>query len=279
MLAETGAAAGSSGSLLDAGRVAQAAGLPAPAVRVVAEADSTNRVLMEAAWPSAPAAPVVFIARRQTAGRGRLGRTWVSGDDDSLTMSVALELTLSAAGGRLPALSVLAGIEVAECLARRVAGLALKWPNDLQRHGRKVAGLLCESRVFGDRIRVVAGLGVNLLPAPDRLDAVGQPAGALFDDAQSMPERSELAGELAGALIAAIAGDSRPLPPLSVRWARFDALAGLTVDMISGGLVRDSGVARGIDDGGALRVETGAGERLISVGEVSVRPSPGGAPA
>lgn len=279
MLAEAGAAAGSARGPLDAARIAQQAGLPLPAVRVVDEVDSTNRVLMEAAWPAQPAGPVVLVARRQTAGRGRLGRTWVSGADDSLTMSVALELTLAGAGGRLAVLPVLAGVGVAECLAGRVSGLALKWPNDLQRQGRKVAGLLCESRLFGDRIRVVAGLGINLLPDPGRLDAVGQPAGALFDDPRAMPPRSELAGELAGALIAALAGDARGLPPLSIRWARFDALAGLAVDMIAGGVVRDSGVARGIDDGGALRLDTASGQRLVSVGEVSVRRSAGGAPA
>jgi BirA family biotin operon repressor/biotin-[acetyl-CoA-carboxylase] ligase len=274
MLADAGADAGPSRHALDAARIARSAGLPQAAVRVLDEIDSTNRALMEAGWPPVPADPVLLVARRQTAGRGRLGRTWISGDDDSLTMSVALELALPDAASRLAALPVLAGVGLAECLADRVDGLALKWPNDLQRRGRKVAGLLCESRLFGERIRVVAGLGINLLPAPHRLDALGQPAGALFDDPQAMPARSRLAGELAGVLIAAIAGESRARAPLHARWARFDALAGRPVDILSGGVVRDHGVAVGIDEGGALRLSTDAGLRLISAGEVSVRRRP-----
>lgn len=166
MLADAGVDAGSAGRALDPARIARAAGLPPAAVSVVDEVDSTNRVLMEAGWPPVPAAPVLLVARRQTAGRGRLGRTWISGGDDSLTMSVALELSLGDAGERLAALPVLAGVGLAECLADRVGDLALKWPNDLQRAGRKVAGLLCESRLFGDRVRVVAGLGSTCCRRP-----------------------------------------------------------------------------------------------------------------
>jgi len=264
---------------LDAAAIARIAGLPEAAVRVLDSVDSTNRVLMDEAWPAQPAAPCVLIARRQTAGRGRLGRVWLSGADDSLTMSVALELPLAGALGRLGALSVVAGLAVAETLVGRVPDLRLKWPNDLQRDGRKVAGLLCESRLQAERVRVVAGLGLNLLPAPDRFDAVGQPAGALFASPAQRPPRSGLAGELAAALIRAMAGDAPAGADLPARWAPLDALAGREVDIVSGGAIRVSGVACGIDGSGALRLRTAEGEQRIAVGEVSVRPSSSARPS
>ena len=243
------------------------------AVRVLDRVESTNRMLMEEAWPAVPAAPCVLVARRQTAGRGRLGRVWLSGADDSLTLSVALELVPGAGLGRLGALSVVAGLAVAETLVDRVPDLRLKWPNDLQRSGRKVAGLLCESRLQGQRVRIVAGLGLNLLPAPERFDGLGQPAGALFAMPEHRPPRSRLAGELAAALIRAIAGDPTAERDLPQRWARFDALAGREVDILSGGVIRLSGQVAGIDEGGALRLRGPDGERSVAVGEVSVRPS------
>jgi BirA family biotin operon repressor/biotin-[acetyl-CoA-carboxylase] ligase len=275
---ESARARAAEGGDLDAAAIARAAGLPERAVRVLDTVDSTSRVLMEEPWPASPASPVVLVARRQTAGRGRLGRVWLSGGDDSLTMSVALELPLPLVAGRLGALSVVAGLAVAEALVGTVPDLRLKWPNDLQRAGRKVAGLLCESRLQGERVRVVAGLGLNLLPAPDRFDAIGQPVGALFDSASQRPPRSRLAGQLAAALVAAIAGDQRASGSLPQRWACFDALAGRAVDIIVGGEIRGGGLACGVDEGGALRLLTAAGEQSIGIGEVSVRPTdPGGA--
>jgi len=258
---------------LEAAMIARVAGLPESAVCVLDSVDSTNRVLMEESWPALPAAPRVLIARRQTAGRGRVGRVWLSGADDSLTLSVALELPPGAALGRLGALSVVAGLAVAETLVGRVPDLRLKWPNDLQRRGRKVAGLLCESRLQGERVRIVAGLGLNLVPAPERFDALGQPAGALFATPAQQPPRSRLAGELAAALIGAMAGDPPADRDLPQRWARLDALAGCEVDIVSGGTIRLSGVVAGIDEGGALRLRGPDGERRVAVGEVSVRPS------
>lgn len=261
-----------------AGALAIAAGLPAARVQVVESIGSTNLALMQAPWGPALDGPRVLLTRRQTEGRGRRGRAWLSGGDESLTLSVSLELPLPDAAPRLAGLSVRAGIEVAECLAGLTGGLALKWPNDLQRHGRKVAGLLCESRLQADRVRVVAGLGVNLLPGSPLLDQVGQPAGSLFDASADLPDRWHLAGLIAAALLRGIAGtDHRASLP--ERWAAFDALAGAPVEVLADGAPALAGIADGIEPDGALRLRVGGAVQCITVGEVSLRRrvDPGGA--
>ncbi|MEI8305204.1 MAG: biotin--[acetyl-CoA-carboxylase] ligase [Burkholderiales bacterium] len=253
--------------------LASAAGLAPSRVRVVESIGSTNLALMQADWGPEPDGPRVLLTRQQTEGRGRRGRVWLSGGDESLTLSVSLELPLPDGGARLAGLSVRTGVEIAECLAGFTDGLALKWPNDLQRHGRKVAGLLCESRLQADRVRVVAGLGVNLLPAAGMLDQVGQPAGTLFDAPADLPDRWRLAGLLAAALLRGVAG-SAPRAPLPDRWAAFDALAGAPVEVLAEGAPALPGIADGIEPDGALRLRVGDIVQRISVGEVSLRRRP-----
>ena len=253
--------------------LASAAGLAPSRVRVVESIGSTNLALMQADWGPEPDGPRVLLTRQQTEGRGRRGRVWLSGGDESLTLSVSLELPLPDGGARLAGLSVRTGVEIAEFLAGFTDGLALKWPNDLQRHGRKVAGLLCESRLQADRVRVVAGLGVNLLPAAGMLDQVGQPAGTLFDAPADLPDRWRLAGLLAAALLRGVAG-SAPRAPLPDRWAAFDALAGAPVEVLAEGAPALPGIADGIEPDGALRLRVGDIVQRISVGEVSLRRRP-----
>ena len=253
--------------------LAVAAGLAPSRVRVVESIGSTNLALMQADWGPEPDGPRVLLTRQQTQGRGRRGRIWLSGGDESLTLSVSLELPLPESSARLAGLSVRTGVEIAECLAGFTDGLALKWPNDLQRHGRKVAGLLCESRLQADRVRVVAGLGVNLLPAAGLLDRVGQPAGTLFDAPADLPDRWRLAGLLAAALLRGVAGSAHR-PPLPDRWAAFDALADVPVEVLAEGAPALAGIADGIEPDGALRLRVGDTVQRISVGEVSLRRLP-----
>src|SRR5262245_49913673 len=119
-------------------------------VRVLAECDSTNARLLEMARGGAAAGTVV-CAERQTAGRGRRGRTWHQGEH-GLVFSLLWRLP---AGTSADGLSLAAGIAVAECLGD---GAHLKWPNDVLLDGGKVAGVLVESNALG---LYVIGIGVN----------------------------------------------------------------------------------------------------------------------
>ena len=121
--------------------------------------DSTQRVAFELA-ESGAADGTVVMADTQTAGRGRRGRVWHDAPGESLLVSIVVRPRLNVAD--LPKLSLAAGVAVAEALGT-TTGLdtRLKWPNDVLVNGRKLAGILLESRMAAEPI-VVAGIGVNL---------------------------------------------------------------------------------------------------------------------
>lgn len=118
--------------------------------------DSTQRVAKELAAAGAPHGTVV-VAEAQTAGRGRLGRTWRSPPGRNLLFSMVLRPDVPAREVPLLTLGAAAGLAVA-------FDVRVKWPNDLvDRDGRKLAGLLGEVELEGDRVRfVVLGVGLNV---------------------------------------------------------------------------------------------------------------------
>jgi BirA family biotin operon repressor/biotin-[acetyl-CoA-carboxylase] ligase len=155
-------------------------------VRRLAETDSTNRDVLDLARSGEPEG-VVVVAEHQTAGRGRLGRTWQAPPGASLLVTVLLRPTLAVADAHL--VTIAAALAAADACSD-VAGVrpSLKWPNDLvvERDGevRKVAGLLAESIVGGGRIQAVAlGMGLNVQWPADLPDDLAQIATALNHEA------------------------------------------------------------------------------------------------
>jgi BirA family transcriptional regulator, biotin operon repressor / biotin---[acetyl-CoA-carboxylase] ligase len=201
------------------------------------EIDSTNRRARELATGGAPHGTLV-TARVQSAGRGRQGRRWEAPEGSALLCSVVLREFD-------PLLSLRAGLAVAD-----VAGDAarVKWPNDVQIGGRKVAGVLVEGRPHEGW--AVVGIGVNVSAAPDLPDAVALGR----DDVEAVLAELLAAFEARLAEPAAAALDA-----LRAR----DALLGMRVSWDGG-----EGVADGIDAGGGLRVRTDTGETVLSAGEV-----------
>lgn len=132
---------------------------------------STNADLLELARAGAPEGSVV-VADEQTAGRGRLGRAWVSAPGAGLWFSVLVRMAPDPQRGLLP---LLAGVAVAEAARRHGAPAALKWPNDVVIDGmafdgspgpRKLAGILAETDGVD---AVVIGIGVNVAQTADQL--------------------------------------------------------------------------------------------------------------
>src|SRR5450830_1716922 len=163
--------------------------LPGFSVEVLPEIDSTNTELMRRARAGRHE-PVLLVAERQTAGRGRMGRVWQdggapeAGELPSLMFSLGLPLAPADWSG----LSLAVGLSVAESLdpdAR--AGLGLKWPNDLWRHDCKLAGILIETAGGGAAVPgqppvpryVVIGIGINVLQRP--IEGTSTPLAALRD--------------------------------------------------------------------------------------------------
>lgn len=235
------------------------------------EIASTNTWLLEREFSATPAAPRLAVAARQTAGRGRRGRSWIAEPGRCACLSVAFESPTSPGSG----LSLAVGCAVATVLAPLTDGLALKWPNDLLRGGRKCGGILIETRPgrvdSGSLHRVVIGIGLNLL-APSNTAAIGQPAGGLFDDDGNRPSAEVVIAAVAKACASAYTQHSTEgLAPFLAQWERLDAWRGREVELSEAGCVLARGVSLGLTASGALRLSTENGEQTIVSGDLSLR--------
>jgi len=135
-------------------------GLPWTVPVCLAVTDSTNRVAMEMAENYAPHGTVV-VADAQTAGRGRMGRPWVSPAGKNLYVSVLLRPPVPAVDATR--LALVAGVALADAVEAVGVPASLKWPNDLYCGGRKAAGILAEMASDPDGVRhVVIGVGLNV---------------------------------------------------------------------------------------------------------------------
>lgn len=230
-------------------------------IRRVGVVDSTQRLARELAEGRAPHGTAV-LADAQTAGRGRLGRTWESPPGDNLLLSVVLRPTGPVHDAPLLSLGAAAGLAVA-------FGLRVKWPNDLvTADGRKVGGLLAELEADAGRVRfVVLGLGLNVNAAPPGLPAASLAAlgaeGLDVDDWRA-GDRLDVAAVADTALRAILAWSSHP--------ARLDTWRARSHTL--GRRVRVAGregVATALRDDGALLID---GEPVLAGDVELVSPSP-----
>ncbi len=233
-------------------------------IDVLAECDSTNTELMRRAEGHAPSGTVV-AAERQSAGRGRMGRHWFATPDASLTFSL---LWRFAPGTQPHGLSLAVGVALAEALeAAGVDGIALKWPNDLLKDGRKLAGVLIEL-VPGAPYAAVIGIGINM-NLPDTLPEDVRNIAAALDDERS---RNELLANLLAALHRVLTEfGAGGFVALRSRWIARCAHIGAPVNILSEFAPPLAGRCIGIDGDGALLVETAVGVQRILSGEVSLR--------
>jgi BirA family biotin operon repressor/biotin-[acetyl-CoA-carboxylase] ligase len=209
--------------------------------------DSTNERAKQLAEAGAPHGTLV-TADEQSAGRGRQGRVWTAPPRSAVLMS----LVLRELDERLP---LTAAVSVCEALP---APAAIKWPNDVWIGRRKVAGILVEGRP--QEGWAVLGIGLNVLV--ERAEFPPE----LRDTATSLSAEGATSS-IEDALTAVVDRLDRWLgaPPESVldAWRTRDALKGEHVRWTDG-----EGVADGIDDSGALLVETGRGTVTLEAGEV-----------
>ncbi len=224
-----------------------------PAVRHLEQTGSTNADAAAWAREGAPHGAAV-LADRQFAGRGRLGRHWLSAPG-AVLLSVVLRPPLAVS--RAPLLSLAAAVAVAD-----VGGSALriKWPNDvLAADGRKVAGVLAEMESEGGRlVHAVVGIGVNVAAVPADLPLATSLVAAGSD---TPPDRVVLAVSLTRALLAACDQVVHEPGVLLDRWRKQSHTLGRVVRV--GECV---GQAVDIDDDGALRIATEDGtlQRVVA---------------
>lgn len=246
--------------------------LPGFTVEVVPEIDSTNAELMRRLRAGVPD-PVLLVAEHQTAGRGRLARPWHSSPGaldapgpGSLTFSLSLPLAPKDWSG----LSLAVGLSLAQSLH---PDIRLKWPNDLWWQRRKLAGILIETANPGGGARgsrcVVIGIGINI-QCPSVSGLATEPAG-LMELLPGIDAGQALAKLMAPLVATLLAFEQQGFGPFQAAFNVRDALARLPVTL-SDGL---QGVAAGVDQVGALQVETAQGVQRVTSAEVSVRPADG----
>lgn len=231
--------------------------------------DSTNQFLLERV--NQARAGECCLAECQTAGRGRRGKPWISpfGCQLILSMYWRLEQGMAAAMG----LSLAVGVAVVEALeSLGYQGVELKWPNDLYYQGRKLAGILVEmSGSAGASCHLVIGVGLNLAMPVREGERIDQAWAELRHINPELVDRNQLAARVIERLQTAMQTfEQRGLGSFVDAWNRLDHFAGRPVRLLMGDQeVR--GIARGIDDRGALRLETEEGIKFYLGGEISLR--------
>ena len=237
------------------------------ALEVVTTIPSTNAELVRRAETQSVDG-AVLTAEVQTAGRGRRGREWLSPFGRNLAVSLGVAIDRPPA--QVGALSLAVGLGVHDALAAFGApGVQLKWPNDVLLDGRKVAGILVELVRLSPVVEVVIGIGVNVGCASAIASQVEQP---IADVAEAVPgiSRNQLLARVADHVLAeshAFAASS--FPAMHGRWRNAHRHEGETVTVTTP-TERVSGVATVLPSG-ALALDTGAGWREFTGGEVSVR--------
>ena len=237
---------------------------------------STNTLLLERAAQGAPSGSVL-VADRQSAGRGRRGRSWVSDPETSLTFSVLWRWP--APPERLAGLSLAVGVAVARALESLGArGIGLKWPNDVlcrtPAGAAKLAGILIEMASEPERLPVVIGIGLNLRTPPD----APFPMASLADCGIEPPDRHALLAALLQALAPVLdrcAADG--FAALRAEWQARHVWQDQPVRLMEGARLLAEGICRGADASGALCLETATGPARFLAGDVSLR-SAGAAP-
>ena len=241
------------------------------AIDVVASTGSTNADLLARAI-AAPGSPEgqVLVAEEQTAGRGRLGRTWTSVPGASLTFSVLLR-PASVPPDRRGWLSLLAGVAVASAV-RSVTGdrvgAVLKWPNDVLAGDRKLAGILAEQSPDGSAVVIGAGLNVATPAGALPVFPVGLPATSLLAEGAAV-SRETLLLAILGRLAdwyGAFRADPDPVRTgLLAEYRRLCGTLGQTVrvELPVGRVV--TGVATDVDSGGRLLIAGHPGDSPVAV--------------
>ena len=209
----------------------------------------------------------IVLTEEQTAGRGRLGRSWLS-PRGSIALSVILRPTLAELAG----LNMVAPLAVARCIERVTAlKTAIKWPNDVLIRGRKVCGVLLENSVRGDVVDwAIIGIGLNVNLEVSSLPEIADIATSLSAELGRELPRQQLLCSLLEELEWLYLGLKRG-EPLHLEWRERLETLGKQVSVSSGEVIRE-GVAVGVARDGSLllRRHDGSVETIVA-GEVTLR--------
>lgn len=247
-------------------------------VRWLSECGSTNAYAKEHFEEFGPVGAV--YTTNQTAGRGRLGRSWVNAEGRALYYTAVIREPLA----QPATLPLLASLAVRDQLAQRYGvDCRIKWPNDLLLNGKKIVGILCESVSYGCQMQgrgIVCGIGINLAQPQSYFDTTNLPNGTSLELQGAKVDLAADPQWLAEALTDF--GFDRPLytfaregfAPFRDEYKAACVNLGrhVTFDLPGGGTGSGtgSGTAIDVDADGRLIVRTDSGEEKVFTGEVSV---------
>ncbi len=239
-------------------------------LEILQQATSSNTELLRRATQGAPSGSVLAV-ELQTAGRGRIGRVWHSGLGNALTFSLLWRFD----GGlnALSGLSLAVGLAILRALQKfKACGVGLKWPNDILAPSGKLGGVLIEAQgdMYGPSA-VVIGIGINCNLPQVIEQLITQPAAALDQVCAVPPTRNRLLAAVLQQLALVLDEFSRTgIAHLRLEWEQYHAQQNLPVQLKMPDGVMISGIARGVSEGGELRLETTQGIRQFNSGEVGV---------
>ncbi len=216
------------------------------------ETGSTNDVAMGLAAEGAPHGTVV-VAERQSRGKGRLGRRWVSPPGANIYMSVVLRPALHPRDATL--LTLLSSVACAYAIIERTGlEVKIKWPNDIQVSGRKLGGILLETRAEPDVISyAVVGMGINVnMKASDFPASIKEIATSVLKETGRRHRRTPLAAAILNHMsdeLKTLEKEGRK--PLLKKWRELSSTLGMKVKVTEGEETL-TGTAMGIDDEGRL---------------------------
>jgi BirA family biotin operon repressor/biotin-[acetyl-CoA-carboxylase] ligase len=233
------------------------------------EIHSTNRYILDQI-PLGAREGLVVVADYQSAGRGRLDRSWQAPPGASLLVSVLVDLT--PLGEWMSLASLVVGVSMVDAIEMLAPGrVTLKWPNDLMLDGKKLGGILVEVSPFVSGTMAVCGSGINVSWTLEDLDRIGRPAASLMHpESASGSERTLILEHYLPRLfsnIRALAGGAPAREAFRDRYRAQCSTLGcdVRIDLRSGEIV---GRAVDIEDDGALKVVTDEGIVTIRTGDV-----------
>lgn len=212
----------------------------------------------------------VVIADHQTAGRGRLGREWLSPPDSNILLSIVLYPMPE----QLPRLTIAACLAVAQSI-EKVTGLetTIKWPNDVLIAGKKVSGILIESDAHGDRVNyAIVGIALNVNLDPTTIPEISETATSLKEMLGRKVSRREMLIALLDEF-ETLYNALRRGEPIDREWRQRLETLGQRVAVRCGDEVQE-GVAEGVDEDGNLLLRHSDGSLMtIAAGDVTIKSS------
>lgn len=208
------------------------------------------------------------LAEEQTAGRGRMGRAWVSPAGTNLYLTLVMRPTVK----QLRSLTIVAPLAVTEAV-EEATGLspAIKWPNDVLIEGRKLAGVLIESELAGQSVKyALVGIGVNVNLEVERVPEIAEIATSLRREVGREVSREAVLAALLNRFEELYQEASRGRSVYEAWRSRLETL-GRAVKVTFAGQVEE-GVAEEVDEEGSLVLRRADGSRVtIAAGEVTLR--------